>query len=216
VAVSTFQDARERLAGETMRLTTSTSDVVSALGTLAASVQDIKAERVIQIELAPVIDALSSAVARFGEHAMEGAQERKELLEQTRRVAEKAEETAAALEAGSVAREKSISETTRNAHLAAQSMRETLDAFRGAATLQAEQLQGITDKTETAMRSFGDALIRTGVEEANQTAAIRAILPALERSAASMEALAAKLVSLSQSEATTPSFLERALSWRAR
>jgi hypothetical protein len=174
----------QRLESETVKLSTQLAAVTNAIEAVVGRLHSMQTpDRVIEVRLEPVTDALTQAVERFAGQSDKQAVNIKDALE---------EATAASRESLTLiakAREE-LGTGTRDNRLALEGASEAiagvaqvLDEFKARARDYVELLRALLERTDDTMRTFTDVLVKSGIDTAAQADWVREALPAIEANA---------------------------------
>jgi hypothetical protein len=184
----------QRLEGETEKLSTQVGAIATAIEQVVSKLHAMQTpDRVIEVRLEPVTDALSQAVERFADQSDTQATKIKDALQQA---------TAASRESLALiasAREE-LGTTTRDNRVALEGASEAiagvarmLDEFKASARDYVELLRALLERTDGTMRTFTDVLVKSGVETTAQADWLREALPAIEANARTLETAADRM-----------------------
>jgi hypothetical protein len=183
-----------QLAAETEKLSERAAAISAALDGVVAKLSAMQTpDRVIEVRLEPMAQALAQAVDRFAAQADGQTEAVTEALSTANATTKKSIDSIVALrqEFGSAA------STNRAALEAAtktiRAMAEILDEFKTNSRAHVDILWSLLDKTDLSMRTFTDVLVKSGVEAATQTDRLREVLPAIEASAQTLTRAAERI-----------------------
>jgi hypothetical protein len=184
----------QQLEGETDKLSIRVGAIAIALEQVISSLRAMQTpDRVIEVRLEPVTDALTQAVERFAGQSDTQAANIKDALQQA---------TAASRESLALiatAREE-LGTTTRDNRVALEGASEAiagvaqmLDEFKASARDYVEVLRALLERTDGTMRTFTDVLVKSGIETAAKADWLREALPAIEANARTLETAADRM-----------------------
>jgi Mg2+ and Co2+ transporter CorA len=184
----------QRLEGETEKLSTQVGVIATALEQVVSKLHAMQTpDRVIEVRLEPVTDALTQAVERFADQSDTQAAKINDALQQA---------TAASRESLALiasAREE-LGTTTRDNRVALEGasaaiggVAQMLDEFKVSARDYVELLRALLERTDGTMRTFTDVLVKSGIETAAQADWVREALPAIEANARTLETAADRM-----------------------
>jgi hypothetical protein len=173
-----------QIAAETENLAERTGAISAALDEVVAKLSAMQTpDRVIEVRLEPMADALAQAVDRFAAQSDGQSRSVTDALNTASATTKKSIDSIVALR-----QEFGTAASTNRAALEAatktiKAMAEILDEFKTNSRAHVDILWSLLDKTDLSMRTFTDVLVKAGVDAATQTDRLREVLPALEASA---------------------------------
>jgi hypothetical protein len=181
---ATLGASARQLEGETDKLAVRVGAIAVTLEEVMAKLRDMQApERVIELRLEPVSQAFAQAIDRFSARCDAQVTVVTGVLEETSAATRQSLGLIAAAreEFGSTAVSNRIAlEAAGNAVLG---VGRIVDELKAGAQHYVEILRALLEKTDGAMRTFTDVLVKSGVETAAQTDWLREALPAIEANA---------------------------------
>ena len=181
---ATLGASARQLEGETDKLSVRVGAIAVTLEQVMAKVRDMQTpERVIEFRLEPVSQAFAQAIDRFSTQCDAQVAAVTGVLEETSAATRQSLGliVAAREEFGSTAVSNRIAlEAAGNAVLG---VGRIIDELKSGSQHYVEILRALLEKTDGAMRTFTDVLIKSGVETATQTDLLREALPAIEANA---------------------------------
>jgi hypothetical protein len=181
---ATLGASARQLEGETDKLSVRVGAIAVTLEQVMAKVRDMQTpERVIEFRLEPVSQAFAQAIDRFSTQCDAQVAAVTGVLEETSAATRQSLGliVAAREEFGSTAVSNRIAlEAAGNAVLG---VGRIIDELKAGSQHYVEILRALLEKTDGAMRTFTDVLIKSGVETATQTDLLREALPAIEANA---------------------------------
>ncbi len=194
----------ETIAASAQSLEAQTGRLVDRVGAVALALDEVigklgalqTPERVIEIRLEPLTQALAGAIERLGAHTDQQAGAVQAVLTKVGTAADSSGEALIELrreldsgaDANRAALEAATDAMTRVAGVLAD--------LKADATRDVETLRTLLDKADRTMRTFTDVLVRSGVEAATQTDSLREALAAMEAAAHSLTTAAVKISAL--------------------
>ncbi len=185
----------QQLSAETERLSSRVGAISEALEEVAARLHSMQApERVFEVRLDPVMQALAQAAERIGAHSDAQAKSVTDALAIANTAAERSIDLVTAL--------RQDFDTTAVANRAAlewaaamiKATSEVLNEIKASQQACTEGLTFMLEKADATMQTFTDVLIKSGVEMAVRTDQLSEALPAIEARARTL-ALAAERIS---------------------
>jgi hypothetical protein len=180
----------DRLAIRVGAIAITLEEVIGKLRTLQTP------DRVIEVRLEPLTQALGEAVDRLASHTHLQAGAVQVALGKAGMASERSNDILAELrrqfEAGSVANRAAVEAATDAMGRVAL----LLEAFRTNAMRDVDTLRALLEKTDRTMRTFTDVLVSSGVEAATQTDRLREAITAMESAAHSLTVAAVKISNL--------------------
>jgi hypothetical protein len=191
---ATLGASARQLEGETDKLSLRVGAIAITLEEVIAKLRAMQTpDRVIEVRLEPVTQALTQAVDRFAAHSDGQAAAVRDVLQEANAATRKSIELidTAGKELGSTA-------VTNRAALEAASkaivgVAQILDEFKTSSRDYVEVLRTLLEKTDGTMRTFTDVLVKSGVETATQTDWLREVLPAIEANAQTLVTAAERM-----------------------
>jgi hypothetical protein len=188
-AVSAWQ-----LSAESELLSKRAATISPVLDELTAKLGAMQTpDRVIEVRLEPMAQALSAAVDRLTAQSDGQASAVKDAVATANASTERSIDLVGALRQEfdqAATTNRAIVETATNM---IKVMEQVLDEFRTNSRDYVDALVFMLDKTDATMRTFTDVIIKSGVEAAMQSEGLRDLLPAIEASAHSVAAAAARI-----------------------
>jgi hypothetical protein len=192
--VAAFAATTQQLAAETARLSKSAVAISAALDEVAAKLGMMQTpDRIVEVRLDPLAQTLAQAISRLTAQSDAQVAATKDALEATKIAAKSSSTSIVALRQVF----DSNSATNRTALEAATkiiiTMTQILDEFKTDAKGHTEILRHMLDRTDGAIRTFTDALSRSGKEMLAQSNGLRDMLPAMEASAQTLATAAERM-----------------------
>jgi hypothetical protein len=183
-----------QLEGETDKLSIRVGAIAIALEQVISSLRAMQTpDRVIEVRLEPVTNALTQAVERFAGQSDTQAASIKDAFQQATAASR---ETLALI---ATAREE-LGTTTRDNRVALEGasnaiagVAQMLDEFKASARDYVEVLRALLERTDGTMRTFTDVLVKSGIDTAAQADWLREALPAIEANARTLETAADRM-----------------------
>jgi hypothetical protein len=194
---ATLAASAEQLSAETERLSSRVGAISAALDDTALKLNSMQTpDRVIEVQLEPMVQALARAADRIAGHSET----------QTKSVTD-------ALAIANIAAERSIDlvgamrqdfDTTAAANRAAlewasamiRATAEVLDEIKASSQAYTEGLSFMLERADGTMRTFTDVLVKSGVEAAIRTDRLGEALPAIEARARSLAIAADRIATI--------------------
>jgi hypothetical protein len=202
---NTLGAAARQLEGETDKLSIRVGAIAITLEQVMARLNAMQTpERVIEVRLEPITEALTRSVERFAAQTDGQAAAVNEALQQANAATRESIELLAGArdELGSTA-------LTNRAALDAASkaivgVAQIVDEFKASSRDYVELLRELLDKTDGTMRTFTDVLVKSGVDTATQADWLRNMLPAIEASVQTLVAAAERMSRASEDPRSRP------------
>jgi hypothetical protein len=197
----------QRLEAETEKLSTQVGAIANALEHIVSRLQAMQTpDRVIEVRLAPVTDALTSAVEHFAGQCDAQTTNINAALQQA------AAATRESLAVIAQARE-GLDVTARDNRVALEGasgaivgVAHTVEGFKTSARDYVEVLRALLERTDGTMRTFTDVLVKSGIDTVAQADWVRDALPAIEAHARTLVSAADRMSrSVDGLRATIPS-----------
>jgi len=186
----------QRLEGETEKLSAQVGAIATALEAIVSKLHSMQTpDRVIEVRLEPVTDALTQSVERFaGQSDAQAANIKDALREATAATRESLAMIAKAREElGTTTRDNRVA--LEGASEAIAGVAQMLDGLKASARDCVEVLRALLERTDGTMRTFTDVLVKSGIDTAAQTDWLREALPAIETNARTLVTAADRMSS---------------------
>jgi hypothetical protein len=192
--VAAFAATTQQWATEAERLSKSVAAISAALDEVAAKLQSMQTpDRVVEVRLDPLAQTLAQTVSRLTTQSEDQVAATKDALDAAKIAAKSSSASIVALRQVF----DSNSATNRTALEAATkiiiAMTQILDEFKTDAKGHAEISRHMLDRTDGAIRTFTEALSRSGAEMIAQSSGLRDMLPAMEASAQTLATAAERM-----------------------
>jgi Mg2+ and Co2+ transporter CorA len=184
----------QRLEGETEKLSTQVGVIATALEQVVSKLHAMQTpDRVIEVRLEPVTDALTQAVERFADQSDAQAAKINDALQQATAASRESLALIASAreELGTTTRDNRVA--LEGASTAIAGVAQMLDEFKLSARDYVELLRALLERTDGTMRTFTDVLVKSGIETAAQADWVREALPAIEANARTLETAADRM-----------------------
>jgi hypothetical protein len=195
VRLSLPVDAASRQLGD------ATGDVTRTIGTISTALNNVAGklnaiqtpERVIEVKLDPIAQALAQAVDRMAAQTDEQARAVKDAVEVANTATERSVDLVFALRQEYDATASANRAAFEAAAAMIKSTTEALQEIKASSQAHAEGLAAMLERTDRTMRTFTDVLIKSGIEADIRTERVSETLPAIEEHARSLAAAAEKI-----------------------
>ena len=191
---ATLGASARQLQGETDKLSTRIGAIAVTLEQVMAKLREMETpERVIELRLEPISQAFAQAIDRLADQLDVQAEKLANVMQETSTATRQSIGLIAAAreEFGSTAVSNRVA--LEAAGKAVVGVGQIIDELKASAQHYIEIQRVLLEKTDGAMRTFTDVLVKSGVETAAQGDWLRAVLPAIEANAQTLMGAAEKM-----------------------
>jgi hypothetical protein len=188
-----------QLAADMETLSKSVLDISGRITAVAAKLERLQTpDGVIEVRLDPAIQSLTGAVDRFSAQSDRHAVTLKDAVEAAKGVAEGSSTSIVSLrdhlETNSVAGQAAL----EAARASSDAIRQMLDQFKGNAWEQIDVLRSVLERTDHALRTFTEVVVKSGVDLEAQTQGFHDILVTIQRSVDTLAIATERLADLAE------------------
>jgi chromosome segregation ATPase len=197
--VDALASTGRQLAADMETLSRSVLDISGRITAVAAKLERLQTpDGVIEVRLDPAIQSLTGAVDRFSVQSDRNAVALKDAVEAAKGVAEGSSTSMVSLrdhvDTNSVASQAAL----EAARASSDAIRQMLDQFKGNAWEQIDVLRSVLERTDHALRTFTEAVVKSGADMEAQTQGFHDILVTIQRSVDTLAIATERLADLAE------------------
>jgi hypothetical protein len=197
--VDALASSGRQLAADMGTLSKSVLDISARITAVAAKLERLQTpDGVIEVRLDPAIQSLTGAVDRFSVQSDRNAVTLKDAVEAAKGVAEGSSTSMVSLrdhvETNSVASQAAL----EAARASSDAIRQMLDQFKGNAREQIDVLRSVLERTDHALRTFTEVVVKSGADMEAQTQGFHDILVTVQRSVDTLAIATERLADLAE------------------
>jgi hypothetical protein len=197
--VDALASTGRQLAADMETLSRSVLDISGRITAVAAKLERLQTpDGVIEVRLDPAIQSLTGAVDRFSVQSDRNAVTLKDAVEAAKGVAEGSSTSMVSLrdhvETNSIASQAAL----EAARASSDAIRQMLDQFKGNAWDQIDVLRSVLERTDHALRTFTEVIVKSGDDMEAQTQGFHDILVTIQRSVDTLAIATERLADLAE------------------